>query len=463
MSEQQLPHRPARQPQHIALVDINNCFVSCERVFDPTLEGKPVVVLSNNDGCVVARSAEAKALGVQMGTPWFKLRDTTAHTGLIARSSNYELYGDFSARAHTLLQEFSAWQEVYSIDESFLGLPEHFGGATETRPDAGSAAGTQQAAHATSRIHETHNAHAHRIVSAMRQRLGLPVCVGIGPSKTLAKLANHGAKRTPELGGVCNWSSYTTAQQEHILSRTPVTELWGIGRKLGPRLAAQQISTALDLQRADDGVIRRRYGVTALRIVHELRGVACLPIAPAAEEKQQLLYSRSFARPVCTAAELSEVIAIYTQRLAARLRAQGSEALVLGAWADTRRHGNGPQHFPRVSVSLGAATADPIALTKAAQAALLPHITHGMPYIRVGIMLSDLAPAGARSQLDLFNDAASNRQLGQLVDTIQQQAGVPIGFGHAGLKDRASWTMRRDILSPRYTTHWAELPVVHAR
>src|SRR3954447_18679148 len=238
--------------EHIALVDVNNFYVSCERVFDPSLEGRPVVVLSNNDGCVVSRSAEAKQLGIKTGTPWFQLAPSAPRWGLVARSSNYELYGDLSARVMELLARSGAWQEVYSIDECFLGLA---GDEAQLRETAG------------------------RIRTAVGRHVGVPVCVGVAATKTLAKFANHVAKRNPHLRAVCSLGSMPPVQVEYIQSRVPVTGLWGVGSRTGKRLNALGVETIADLKAADPLLIRKRFSVVLQRTVLELNGTACIPHA----------------------------------------------------------------------------------------------------------------------------------------------------------------------------------------
>ncbi|WP_162529545.1 Y-family DNA polymerase, partial [Agromyces humi] len=234
-----------RGPRRIGLVDVNNFFVSCERVFNPKLEGIPVVVLSNNDGCVVARSAEAKALGVQMGDPWFKLENQARVWGMVAQSSNYELYGDLSSRTMELLGRYSYDLSVYSIDEAFV----HLRGSTEELIRA-----------------------AREMRAAVKKHVGLPVCVGIAPSKTLAKLVNHGAKKTPALGGVGHWDAYTPAQQDRIMDSLEVDEIWGVAGRLKKRFAMLDIHTIRDLRDADPALIRKKFSVVLQRTVYELRG-----------------------------------------------------------------------------------------------------------------------------------------------------------------------------------------------
>ena len=282
-----------------ALVDVNNFYVSCERVFDWRLWGKPVVVLSNNDGCVVARSPEIKALGIKMGTPWHKLKDQARQHGIIALSSNYTLYGDMSRRVMTILADFAPRPEVYSIDECFLdvtGIP----GLT---------------------------AHGHLIRARIQQWVGLPVCVGYAETKTLAKLANHFAKKgLAGSDGVCDLTALSQTDRYSLLDQIEVGEVWGVGRRLAPQLEAMRIKTVGDLRRADIATIRSRFGVVLERTVRELRGEDCLQLEAVAPDKDQIMASRSFGRPVTELSELREAVITYVTRAGEKLRRQGSVA-----------------------------------------------------------------------------------------------------------------------------------------
>lgn len=419
----------------IALVDVNNFYVSCERVFDPSLEGRPVVVLSNNDGCVVSRSAEAKQLGIKTGTPWFQLAPSAPRWGLVARSSNYELYGDLSARVMELLARFGAWQEVYSIDECFLGL-----------------AGTE------AQLHET----AGRIRTSVGRHVGVPVCVGVAATKTLAKFANHVAKRNPHLRGVCSLGSMPPGQVEHIQSRVPVTGLWGVGARTGKRLNAVGIETIADLKAADPLLIRKRFSVLLQRTVLELNGTACTPHAEERADRQQIMFSRSFSTPVATAEQMAEVMAVYAQKAASRLAAEGLRAAVLTVSAGTSRFA-GEAAFPAATVRLPVPTQDPIALTKAAVAAMHSCLVPGTAYVRAGVALTGLEPADGQEALDAFAGPQEQRRLGGLLGSVRAKFGEgAIGLGHGGLAEPAAWSMKREFSSPRYTSEWAELPVVRA-
>jgi DNA polymerase V len=423
-----------RMPQ-IAHVDVNCFYASAERAFDPSLEGRPLVVLSNNDGCAVTRSPEAKALGISTGEPWFKLAPRAKEWGLVAKSSNYELYGDISARVMELLGRHSAWMEVYSIDEAFLGVK----GAPDQLLDLG-----------------------RNIKDAVRRHVGVPVCVGIAPTKTLAKLCNKWAKNNAAFGGVCHWDSVPWQQRESLMGRLSVEEIWGIAGRLTRRLNVMGVFTVLDLVRADPVVIRDKFSVVLMRTVLELRGTPCIPMEEERIGRDQLIFSRSFAKPVTTAAGLRQVLSIYGQQASARLSKHGLQAKVLTAFAATSPFRQQEQAYPSVCVSLPMPTADPLLLARAAHA-LLPNIHDGLQYAKAGIMLTDLRPTGNQSPLELFENPHEERGIGPLLEDVSRRFGRgSIGLGQAGIKTGLDWTMKRDMQSPRYTTHWDELPLVKA-
>lgn len=420
----------------IALVDVDSCFAACERVFHPDLEGRPLVVLSNNDGCVVARSAEAKQLGIPMGEPWFKLKTWAARHGVIARSSNYELYGSLSRRVMDILGDFSAHVEVYSIDEAFLILR-----------------GTPQAIAVTGRA----------IRARIRRELGLPVSVGIAATRTLAKLASRGAKRSPGLGGVASIDQYTAERLDEILEATPVGDLWGIGPRLDRRLAALNIATARELRAADPTQMRRRFNVNVARTILELRGTSCIEIEQRdVPRKGQVMFSRSFSTPVTTTTELHQVLSIYAQHVTRRLRAQATVAGSVYAFASTSWYVEPVHHISAVA-AVTPRTDSPITVLSEASRMLLPRMVPGHRYVRAGICLSDLSPAGAQPMFDMFGPDSRGGQLGALVDRVNARVGRgAVGLGLAGMKAPPDWQMRRDLLSNRGTTHWSELATVTA-
>jgi DNA polymerase V len=423
------------QDEYIALVDVNSFYVSAERVFDPSLANRPVVVLSNNDGCVVARSPEAKALGIPMGYPWFKLEATAEQRGLIARSSNYELYGSMSAKAMGVLSRFSAWIEVYSIDEAFLGLR-----------------GT---------LDELHELGA-KIKNEVLRLTGLPVCVGIAKTKTLAKIATLAAKKVDALAGVCVWNRVPESTREGLLSRLPVVEVWGIGPRVTKRLNGMGIWTAKDFRDADPVHIRSKFSVVQMRTLLELRGTPCIPLEEEREIKDQLIYSRSFSQPITDQDGMEQVLSIYAQMASTRLHRHRREAKVLTAWAMTSYFNDQQSHQPAVTVSLPGYSADPVVLTKAAKS-LLPKIRPGTRYARAGIVVTELRPVGSQQMFDQFISPHEAKNIGPLLEQIRSEHGTTaIGLGRAGFKEGPAWQMKRNMMSPRYTTHWDELLTVYA-
>ncbi|XKH55259.1 Y-family DNA polymerase [Citricoccus nitrophenolicus] len=432
---------------HLALVDVNNFYVACERAFDPRLENRPVVVLSNNDGCVVARSPEAKALGLTTGMPWFQIAPQAASWGLVARSSNYELYGDMSARVMELLGRWGTWQQVYSIDECFIGLT-----------------GTPQQALQAGR----------EARAAVARHLGLPVCVGIASTKTLAKFANHVAKNNPDdtrIGGVFSMEAARPAFVDRLMERLPVTEVWGVGRKSGEKLERLGIRSIAELRSADPAWIRSRFSVVLERTVLELSGVPCVPDVDEQAGPAQVIFSRSFSRPVTTGADMDDVMNLYAQRAAARLAVQGQQARTVLVTAGTSRF-SGPDGSVSRSVALPRATADPIAITRAAVGAMRSVLREGVPYTRAGVMLSGLGPAGTGQEMltgfeDIEgsdgSDGGPDRHLEDVLERVRGRfGGTSIGLGPGGLTEQGTWTMRREFASPQYTTRFSELPVVRA-
>jgi len=415
----------------VALIDGNNFYVSCERVFNPALEGRPVVVLSNNDGCVVARSAEVKALGVKMGTPWFQLKDQARKHGILALSSNYALYADMSSRMMSVLGSYSPQQEIYSIDECFLGF--------DGFPPAELAA------------------YGQRIRQQVKQWVGLPVCVGIAATKTLAKLANHCAKKNlAGREGVCDFGRMSVPQMDALLDRIGIGEVWGVGRRLTEKLTRRGITTVKQLRDADTKTLRREFSVVLERTVLELRGIACVELEEAAPNKQQIICSRSFGRYVYSLDELNEAVAGYLARAAEKLRYQGSLAGALQVYVRTNPFNpDHPQYQRGLTLPLPQATSDSVVLTRAALWALKRLYKPGYAYQKAGVMLLDLSDA-ATPQGCLFTGHRDNTTLMQVMDRVNRQ------WGRGTLKLAAEgvqqgWRMRRQRMSPAYTTNWNEL------
>lgn len=417
----------------IALIDGNNFYVSCERVFNPKLEGKPVVVLSNNDGCAVARSNEVKALGVKMGTPWFQMKDLARKHGIIALSSNYALYADMSNRMMSVLAKYSPAQEVYSIDECFLGL-DGFG-------------------------HYDLVAHAQAMRQQVRQWVGIPVCVGIAETKTLAKLANHSAKKSlAGADGVCDFTRMSEAERSKLFSTIDVGEVWGIGPRLSRQLAERGVGTVEALRRADPKAIRREFSVAVERTVMELKAVPCMLLEDVAPAKQQIMSSRSFGNYVYDLEPLKEAVASYVAIAAEKLRGQGSVAGMIQIYVRTNPHKDDhPQYSKGLTIPLPEATDDTLRLTQAALWGLKRIYRPGYAYQKAGIMLMNLTDS-ANQQASLFSKHRDNDRLMAVMDRVNAM------WGRDTLRSAAtgmakSWSMRRERMSSQYTTHWEQLPI----
>ncbi|MCA0252631.1 MAG: Y-family DNA polymerase [Actinobacteria bacterium] len=414
------------QRRPVALVDVRCMFVSVERVIDPQLVGQPVIVLSNNDGCAVSRSDEAKALGVGMGDPWFQLRERPNMATLVALSSNYAEYGAFSSRFHTTISTLALASETYSVDEAFVTLP-------TAEPAAAAVA----------------------IQDRVRQWTGLPTAAGIATTKTLAKVAQRRAKQLGD--ALCDLSTWSPAQTEELLAATPVEDVWGIGSRLRTGLASLGVRTARDLANADAGVLRRRWSVVLERTARELAGVPCMPVGFTPRDRQQLMYSRMLGATVDSRAEMRSVLAQYAAAAARRLRAHGLQAALAQVWVSSSRFRDQALHHT-TAVALDPPTADPLALIEATRA-LLPHLREGHPYNRAGILLTGLSPAGAQPTLWQPPNPARER-LAAAVDQISDRFGRhSIGYGPAGLGPRR-WDMKRERLSPAGTTRWDQLLTV---
>ena len=390
----------------IALVDCNNFYASCERVFQPKLRGKPVVVLSNNDGCVIARSNEAKALGVVMGAPWHLCRESFVKAGIVVRSSNYTLYGDMSARVMRVLSGFTPNLEIYSIDEAFLSFA-----GFDTRLES----------------------HARDLRGTVQQWTGIPVSVGIAPTKTLAKVANRIAKKTASTGGVCLLLS--PEAQTDALARLQLTDLWGIARRLDERLRAIGITTPLELRDADPRLIRERFSVVLERMVLELRGVACLDLEEVASARKSLIASRSFSRPIETRHELEEAVSVYAARAAEKMRRQNLATANIAVWIETNSFKRSDrQYSASKSVRLPVATADTGKLIAAAVKALGVIFKPGYRYKKAGVTFIELVAAD-RVQAGLFDRPDSARSMARMsaIDALNSRYGRgAVAFGTAG-------------------------------
>ena len=399
----------------IALVDCNNFYVSCERMFNPRLEGKPVVVLSNNDGCAVARSNEVKSLGIKMGEPWFKMEKIAKQHGIIAYSSNYSLYGDLSARVMSTLSTFSPIQEIYSIDECFLDL-----------------SGFDP---------QTLMAYGQTIRQTVKRNVGIPVCVGIADTKTLAKLANHCAKKgLAGRDGVCNFGALDEEQRRVLFAGIPVKEIWGVGSRINERLDAMNIKTVEHLRTANHEHIRSQFSVVLERTVQELNGIPCIELEEAGTPRQQIMVSRSFGSMVTSFEDLSESVANFTTRAAEKLRKDGSVASSLCVYIRTNPfRADDPQYQRSMIVPLSQPSDDTMKLVKAALTGLNAIYRAGYRYKKSGVLLMGLHAKGS-TQATLFDDPeiqirSDNRM--RVMDAINPKNGDR-KFNHRGDRYQAT-------------------------
>ncbi len=416
----------------VALVDCNNFYASCERVFQPTLRGRPVVVLSNNDGCVIARSNEAKALGIEMGAPWHLNRQKFERHGVIVRSSNYTLYGDMSRRVMSTLGGFTPDLEIYSIDEAFLGLA-----GFERRLEP----------------------HARDLRATVLQWTGIPVSVGIAPTKTLAKVANRLAKKDPERGGV--YVMLDPDEIERALARLELTDLWGVAGRLASRLREAGITSPRLLRDADPQFVRQRFSVVMQRMVLELRGEPCLELEQVAADRKSIMASRSFGRPVTGFDEMREAVSTYVSRAAEKMRRQDLATDNIVVFVQTNRFKpTDPQYDASRTVRLPVGTSDTGRLIKAAERALQAVWRDGYSYKKAGVILLDLVPSG-RVQGDLWDapDSPRAQRLMAALDALNRNHGRgAVAFAACGTQ--RAWSLRSEQRSPRFTTDWQELLVV---
>jgi DNA polymerase V len=412
-----------------ALVDCNNFYVSCERIFEPSLENRPVVVLSNNDGCVVSRSNEAKKLGIGMGVAFFKVRDFAEKHGVVALSSNYTLYADMSRRVMETLCNFTPEIEVYSIDEAFLNLS----GFGENLTDYG-----------------------RKIRQTVKQWTGMPVSIGIAETKTLAKIANRIAKRSPEADGVFELTDQ--ARIDEALAQTGVEHIWGIGIRTCIKLKRAGIATALALRGVDIEWMRRRFGVTGVRTVYELRGMSCYELEDQPPAKKGITVSRMFGRKVETVEELKEAIASYASRAGEKLRDEGLAAGAMIVYVTTSRFvDRRKRYFNSRGVSFPTATNYTPKLIEYATGAIERLYKKGFLYAKAGLILGDLVPEG-RVQSNLFDqaDRQKSRRLMQAIDAVNAKLpDSPLIWAAEGIDQ--PWQAKFAKRSKRYTTQWNEL------
>ncbi|WP_169979838.1 Y-family DNA polymerase [Tautonia rosea] len=418
-----------------ALVDCNNFYASCERVFNPTLRARPVVVLSNNDGCIIARSQEAKDLGLKMGQPYFEARPLITKHGVAVFSSNYALYGDMSRRVMETLERFSPGVEAYSIDEAFLDL---------THVPAG-------------RLIE----HGRELRETVARWTGIPVGVGIAPTKTLAKIANHRAKRDPEAAGVAALPD--RAAWQPVLETFPIEDVWGIGRRWAAMLSKHEITTAAGFAAMPDLWIKRRTSVIGLRTAWELRGEPCLELEMAPPARKCLMVSRSFGKKLEALEPIAEALTAHVARAGEKLRAEGLVARHLMVLLQTSRHADpGRRYSATAQASLMYATSTTPALLREAIPALERIYRPGFLYAKCGVMLTELTPASS-AQPSLFEggDTPDDKAVMEVVDGLNRRMGKgTIAFGGSGLAGRP-WHLSARMRSPRFTTRIEEVPVAN--
>jgi DNA polymerase V len=428
----------SKPAQLFGLVDCNSFYVSCEQVFQPHLEGRPVVVLSNNDGCVIARSDQAKKLGIAMGAPYFKIETFIRQNKVAVFSSNYALYGDMSRRVTQVLANFAPSLEVYSIDEAFLDLS----GMPFDLTDYGLG-----------------------ICDTVKRWTGIPVSIGIGPTKTLSKIANRLAKKGHSPAGpVLEWAKL--ASPETTLAGIPVEDIWGISTGWGSRLRALGIENALSLREADPKGLRPHFGVVLERIVRELRGVSCLPLETVQPARKHIMTSRSFGEKLTRLDQVRAAVVAFAARSGEKLREQGLCAEALTVFIHTSPfETDRPQYSNAVTLKFNQPSQDSSFLIDAAVRGLKRIFRSGYAYQRAGVLLPELVPVGIEQAALFDEEPDDDRQDGRLmnvVDEINRLYGRnTLRFASADLS--SDWRMRQQFRSPSYTTHWLALPTVGTR
>ena len=420
--------------------DVNSAYANMERVFNPKLRDKPVCILSNNDGCIVALTKDAKVLGIKRGTPYFKVRDLCEKHGVAVLSSNYELYDAMSSRFHKIVAGFGPVHEAYSIDEAFLDLT---GVETESFTELGRA-----------------------LKARLWKWIGLPVCVGIAPTKTLAKLCDHFAKTYPVYGGVVNWFDLSPERRKKALSITPIGEVWGIGRKTEEKLLREGIENVWQFSQADVFTLRRRYGVVLERTLREIQGVSCLPVESVPKPKEQILRSRSFSHATNDRSVLLSSVSTHMTEVARQLRREKAEAKKAGVFFLTSPFKeNEPWHAAEPVTELTLPTSDTMRLVEVACRLVEAHWRPGFRYCKAGAFVTDLIPEGScsvtGSLFDLPDEErdATRRRLMECLDDLTRRFGKGAWkIGSSGLAD--GWQMKRDRLTPAYLTRWADIMTV---
>ena len=419
-----------------ALADCNNFFASCERVFRPDLQGKPIIVLSSNDGCAVARSNEAKALGIKMGAPFFKIRDIVQRHNVAVFSGNMALYGDMSQRVRWVLEEYAPSVEVYSIDECFLDLR----GMTNVDFDA----------------------YAKRISSECWRQTSIPVSVGIAPTKTLAKIASKLCKQYPKLRGGCYM--HRPQDVEKVLRKFPIEDVWGIGRRSVPKLKERGVHTAYDFTQLSEGVVHALMGITGVRTWNELRGIPCIEFEDGFEAKQSICVSRSFSSEIYDVGELQEQIANFASSLAEKLRKQRSVAAEMVIFAYTNRFkDSSPQTYSNGIVSFSTPTANQRQIVAEAVHVTQKLFKRGYGYKKAGVIATKIIPEGEVMR-SLFEDTqAIERE--QKITSALDSINATFGKGTIRLAVQGSGKIKSssDNQSPHYTTRWSDIPKVSVK
>ncbi|MFA2864793.1 Y-family DNA polymerase [Acinetobacter pittii] len=421
------------------LIDVNNMYVSCERVFDPSLNDKPVIVLSNNDGCAVARSNEAKTLNIKMGVPLFQIKDIVQQHNVIVLSSNYTMYAEMSRRFHTILASYVTAEEVepYSIDECFVDFTAY-----------------------------EKNFDLEKVGQQMRQQiwkwLGLPVCVGIGRSKTEAKIANHIAKKNPGFNSVCDLVNMDPCNKEYYFAQIDVSEVWGVGRKHSKKLQSMEINTVLDLACAEPREMQKRFSIVMARTIYELQGISCIEIEHTPPSKKQIVASRSFGGRVTELTDLKEAISMYAQDACKRLRDEGLLCGCMIAFVQSNPFdANVPFYNKSITGSFSEPTDCAIDFVKAATRMLNDIYKEGIKYKKCGVVLTCLEPKSDHTYdlLTDFKQIEKKECLMQAMDGIHSKFGKKkIGVGPCFIPNR-NWSMSRDKLS-RNPFKWDELPLI---
>ncbi len=416
------------------LADVNSFYASCEALFRPDLRGKPVVVLSNNDGCVIARSAGAKALGIKMGVPWFQIKTQEYPEKISVFSSNYALYHSLSQRVMTALEELTPQVEQYSIDEMFLNLSgidgcedfEHFG---------------------------------RRLRKHVYDTTGLTIGVGMGPTKTLAKSAQWASKEWQQFRGVLALTPGNPKRTETLLTNQPVEEIWGVGRRIAKRLNVMGITTALQLARARPKFIRENFSVVLERTVRELNGESCIPLEEAPPTKQQIVCSRSFGERITSKEAMQQALCQYATRAAEKLRGEGQFCRHVGVFIRTSPHAPNEVFYGNsAGEKLVLPTQDTRDIIAVAMRSLDRIWLDNRRYMKAGISLDDFTPSGV-TQLSLFDGdrpRANSAQLMSVLDGINQSGKGNIWFAGQGVN--TEWKMKREMLSPAFTTCWQDIP-----